>query len=63
MKIIHRGELPEERVWTGTCSTCHSIIEAKETEVEIYDCQREGRSGSAKCPVCNFTMYFYQVRQ
>lgn len=63
MEILNRGELPEERNWVGTCNQCHSRIRAKQKELEIHHCQREGSWGTANCPVCSISMYFYPERK
>jgi hypothetical protein len=54
MKITHRGQLPTERIWVGTCRICKSKAEANETEMtNITQDQREGGEFSwEKCPVC-----------
>ena len=60
MIIIKRGILPAEREWKGTCYTCKSVIEAKQSELnQIENDQRDGEWGKAKCPVCNSLMNFY----
>ena len=54
MKIIKRGVIPSERVWSGHCITCKSQVEAVESEIThiIHD-PREGSHACEKCPVCN----------
>lgn len=62
MNVVRRGTPPEEVVWHGTCSTCHSAIEAQACEVKVYggpDPRTEGPHATAPCPVCAHTMYFY----
>lgn len=55
MKVISRGTPPSERIWSGTCRNCGSIIEALESELtNIEHDQREASSFSWEvCPVCN----------
>lgn len=59
MEIISKGKLPEERIWRGECTHCHTIAEAKERELQVTSDQREGEFGSARCPVCSHSMHFY----
>lgn len=47
MEIIHKGKLPEDTNWVGTCTRCKSRIRAKQRELEIHSCQREGSWGTA----------------
>lgn len=54
MKIISRGIPPSERIWSGECYSCKSVIEALESELTQIDLdQREGTRFSWEvCPVC-----------
>ncbi len=58
MKIIQRGILPEERIYTGTCTYCVSHIEATHAELRHTACQLDGDGHVGSCPVCNKSMYF-----
>jgi len=59
MKIIKRGQTASERIWTGECRSCKSIVEG--TESEMNDIQHDIREGGSfswnKCPVCNSGPY------
>lgn len=54
MKITKRGTPADERTWLGTCRSCNSEAEAKQSEMtHITHDQREGGSFSwEKCPAC-----------
>lgn len=63
MEILHKGELPEDKKWVGNCHKCSSRIRAKQSEIEVSHCQREGSYGSGTCPVCNSLMNFYPEKR
>lgn len=63
MKIIKRGVLPQERVWSGTCHTCGTQAECFEAELKVTHDQRDGTFGQTDCPVCNERMCFYPLPQ
>jgi hypothetical protein len=54
MKITKQGIVPGQREWAGSCATCNSEAEAKESEMtHIKDDIREGgRFSWEVCPVC-----------
>lgn len=61
MEIIKKGKLPEEQIFEGDCYYCNSLIRAKQKEIEVTHCQRDGTYGSGQCPVCKTNMTFYPV--
>lgn len=63
MKIIRQGQLPETRVWHGTCHTCKSEIEAEEKELKVQSDQRDVPIATATCPFCKREMYFLILRE
>ncbi len=62
MNIISRGQKPDDKIWRGTCHSCKSVIEARQAELHIYNDQRNGSFGEAKCPVCEKNMNFYEKK-
>lgn len=41
-------------LWRGTCTSCRSVVEAREGELtHITHTQRDGSFSWEKCPVCN----------
>ena len=65
MKIIKKGIPKAKRVWTGTCNSCDSHIEALESELEPQHDQRDGPWAIAICPVCSnvFTLHPTEERR
>ena len=61
MEVVHRGELPQDRQFKGTCNTCGSVVKAKQSELKASNDGRNGTDYSAKCPVCGVIMYFDRV--
>ena len=61
MEIIKKGKLPEERLWQGECNNCHTIARAKEKELDLTHCPRDGSFGRANCPLCKQDIYFYPL--
>lgn len=53
MKIIKRGELPEEKVYQETCSRCKSELEFKAGELRSSPDPRDQGECYVMCPVCN----------
>lgn len=53
MKIIKRGEIPEERVFRFECQHCHTVAEATAKEGRFSSDQRDGDARVFKCPVCD----------
>jgi hypothetical protein len=53
MKITKKGTPAGERKWVGSCYSCNSEAEAKQSEMtHITSCQREGSFSWEVCPVC-----------
>ena len=53
MKIIKRGELPQEKVYKETCSRCKSVLEFKHSELQWSPDPREPGAWFVVCPVCD----------
>lgn len=62
MKILTKGKPKSERPWRGQCRDCESVIEAVKSELVITSDQRDGDFATARCPVCNLSMYFNEVK-
>lgn len=62
MKIIKHGEIPAERLWRGTCSTCSTQVEFKQSEGKYIDDQRDGDCVQVTCPACNKPIFGSRVR-
>lgn len=71
MKVIKQGTPRGDRLWRGVCRQCRSTIEAKESELNVTDSQRDGPFAWAVCIACkagsNDTGYggvcFYPVKE
>lgn len=59
MKIIKRGQIPEEKVYNKTCGRCHSELEFQQKELTHVDSddQRDSNLGTISCPVCGDLIY------
>lgn len=57
MKIIKKGQLPEERVYVGECDNCHTVMEAKQSELR-YNAWRNEGCYFANCMLCNSSVSF-----
>ncbi len=61
MKVTKRGIPKSERIWIGTCSSCHSEAEALESEMTNITygglIRDEGPFSYETCPVCGKTKY------
>ena len=54
MKIIKRGELPQEKVHRLTCSDCKTVFECTQEELKYeYDPREPNATYYIECPVCN----------
>ena len=59
MKIVKRGQLPEERVYVGVCKNCGTVMEAFRSELKgYYNYQDSATILSAKCMLCQSLTYF-----
>jgi len=63
MKVIKRGQKPEERIYRATCNNCKSVLEFTAGEAKYNSDQRDGDFSSVDCPVCgsNVTVQTSQV--
>lgn len=52
MKIIHKGELPEEKEYRCTCWKCGTIFEFLRKEARWPEDQRDVGMIEIDCPVC-----------
>lgn len=62
MKIVKRGQPPEDRVWVGSCHYCGTEIECEQREIEAARerCPREHYEfARVACPVCGRPMIAY----
>ncbi len=57
MKIIERGELPQNRVHVETCRNCKSKLEFTQGECKHSPDPRDHNLWSVKCPVCNHDVW------
>lgn len=57
VKVIKRGELPQEKVSRFICRNCKSELEAKNSEWEGSVDTREPNVFSISCPVCKHDIY------
>lgn len=53
MKIIKKGTPPSDKVYEGTCRSCKTVVEFKQSEGKVTHDQRDGNFVSVRCPVCN----------
>jgi len=59
MIVLQRRK--KDRKFIGTCLKCQSIVEAMENELSVDTSFNRNEilvQGTAKCPECNFKMYF-----
>jgi hypothetical protein len=60
MKIIKKGNPPEEQPWRGECKACGAVLEAARSELKTDYDQRDGSEwGRAPCPCCKAGVVFY----
>lgn len=52
MKIIHRGERPEDQVYRAGCWRCATQVEFQRSEATYHSDQRDGDYLAVTCPVC-----------
>lgn len=52
MKIIRRGQKPEQRTHQHTCRECSTVFEFEQHEAKLVFDQRDGDFLQIKCPVC-----------
>ena len=57
MKILKKGNKPEDRVYRNTCSNCRSELEFFAHETQLVSDQRDGNYFTIKCPVCGYSKY------
>lgn len=53
MEILKRGQIPEEKEFTVTCSYCSSVLKFKQAEANVTTDPRGETSIKVDCPVCN----------
>lgn len=53
MRVIHRGTLPSDRLYEGTCTSCGTQVEYKKGEAQVSPDQRDNGATYVHCPVCN----------
>lgn len=59
IKIIRHGELPEEKIYSGTCHHCNTEVELTKMDGEYVSDQRDGSFIRYECPLCKRTAYAY----
>lgn len=52
MRILSRGQRPEDTIHQGTCNTCGTRVEFTRAEGEITYDQRDGDFVRVNCPCC-----------
>jgi demethoxyubiquinone hydroxylase (CLK1/Coq7/Cat5 family) len=62
IRMTKRGELPAEKPYKGTCSTCKSEYIALQGDLK-YESDYHDSWYEAKCELCSSTVYFTQVVQ
>lgn len=53
MKILKKGKLPEDKVYTAECLNCGTEFEFKRNEGRVVHDQRDGDAIVAVCPECD----------
>jgi hypothetical protein len=61
MKIIHRGVPPSERIYSGRCTSCSTLVEFQQSEATASQDQREP-GYYIKCPICPHGTIWGQVK-
>jgi hypothetical protein len=52
IKIVRRGELPEEKIYRGTCSYCKTEFTFNGSDGKFRSDQRDGDYYEIDCPLC-----------
>ncbi len=52
VEVLRKGDRPEDRVYTGTCIQCRSLLRFKRSEARFVSDQRDGDAVVVECPVC-----------
>jgi endogenous inhibitor of DNA gyrase (YacG/DUF329 family) len=50
--ILERGEVPEDKVFTVTCSYCKSVLKMRQDEVRSTESKGGGVTLHVDCPIC-----------
>lgn len=53
IKIIKRGQKPENKIYQGECYRCKTVVEFPMGAAKYNSDQREGDFLSVVCPVCS----------
>ena len=62
MRIIREGQLPEDKIFRGTCSTCKTEFECKRHEGKYISAQRDGDFLEVECPKCGRKAFAYEIK-
>ena len=65
IKVVKRGNPPQEKKWKGTCSNCRSEVECLGSDItsfEAGDYRSLGPFSWEECPVCDAQMCFQPAK-
>jgi len=62
MRIIREGQLPEDKLFRGTCMHCKTVFECKRHEGKYSSTQRDGDLLEVDCPKCNHRAFAYEIK-
>jgi hypothetical protein len=57
MEILHRGILPEEKIYTAACMNCMTQVRFEQREGRITRERHRGDFVIVTCPVCGKSIY------
>jgi RNase P subunit RPR2 len=53
MRVVVKGQRPEDRVYRGSCKHCHTTVEFIRIEARYVSDQRDGDALVVTCPTCD----------
>ena len=59
LEVLVKGNLPEDKVYQGTCTRCGCTVRGPKRDWRTTSCQRDGETVSADCPTpgCGYPIY------
>jgi len=52
MKILERGQIPNEQLYEIRCTKCRTLFQFQQQEAKYHSDQRDGDYLMIDCPVC-----------
>jgi len=57
MKILKKGIIPRDKIYTVACKNCHTRFQFKQHEGKICYDNRDGDYVTIECPLCKEIIY------